>query len=220
MKIGVIGSGNIGGNCARQFAKGGHDVMLSGSSEPSKYEPLAAEIGKSASVGTPAEAADFGEVIVLAVPWDGIEEALAAAGGLGGKIVIDTTNQYGNVSLPAEGETGAQHNAERVPGARYTKSFNTLTSGFQAETAGRNGDERTVQWICGDHQDAKDVVAGLIEDAGYAPVDIGANAEATVLEAPRREGAVYGEAYRPPDAEAVVAAVKAGEPIPPTPSYE
>jgi hypothetical protein len=61
---------------------------------------------------------------------------------------------------------------------------------------------------------------GLIADAGYAPVDLGTNAEATVMEAPRREGAVYGEEYRLPDAEKVVEAVKAGEEIPPTPSYE
>jgi predicted dinucleotide-binding enzyme len=220
MKIGVVGAGDIGGNCATQFAKGGHEVMLSGSSDPSKYEPLAAEIGAAASVGTPAEAAEFGEVVVLAVPWDGIDDAIAAAGGLAGKIVIDTTNQYGKVSPPAEGETGAQHNADRMPGARYTKSFNTLTSGFQAETAGRAGDERTVQWLCGDDAEAKQIVAGLIADAGYAPVDIGGNADAGVMEMPRREGAVYGEAYRPPDADAVAAAVKAREPIPPPPSYE
>jgi predicted dinucleotide-binding enzyme len=107
-----------------------------------------------------------------------------------------------------------------MPGARYTKSFNTLTSSFQAETAGREGDERTVQWICGDDAEAKQIVAGLIADAGYAPFDIGGNADAAVIEAPRREGAVHGEAYRPPDAEAVVAALKAGQPIPPTPSHE
>jgi 8-hydroxy-5-deazaflavin:NADPH oxidoreductase len=220
MKIGVIGSGSIGGNCAKQFAKGGHEVMLSGSSEPARYEPLAAEIGDAASVGTPAEAAGFGEVVVFSVPWDGIDDAVAAAGGLEGKIVIDTTNQYGKVSPPADGETGAQHNSARMPGARYTKSFNTLTSGFQAETAGREGDERTVQWLCGDDAEAKQIVAGLIADAGYAPVDVGGNADAAVMEMPRREGAVYGEAYRPPDAEEVVAAVKAGEPIPLPPSYE
>jgi 8-hydroxy-5-deazaflavin:NADPH oxidoreductase len=220
MKIGVVGAGDIGGNCATRFARGGHEVMLSGSSDPSKYEPLAAEIGDAANVGTPAEAAEFGAVVVLAVPWDGIDDAIAAAGGLEGKIVIDTTNQYGKVSPPDEGETGAQHNATRMPGARYTKSFNTLTSGFQAETAGRKGDERTVQWLCGDDAEAKQIVAGLIADAGYAPVDVGGNADAAVMEMPRRDGAVYGEAYRPPDAEAVVAAVKAGEPIPPTPSYE
>jgi hypothetical protein len=218
MKIGIVGAGRIGGNCATQFAKGGHEVKLSGR-DASKLEPLAAEIGDTASVGTPAEAAEFGEVVVFAVPWDGFDDAVASAGALDGKIVVDTTNQYGSSEMPADGETGASFHAARVPGARYTKSFNTLTSSFQAEVAFRPEAERVVQWVCGDDEEAKKVVMGLISDAGYAPVDVGSNAEAAVMEAPRRDGAVYGEEYRLPDAEKVVEAVKAGEKIPPTPSY-
>jgi predicted dinucleotide-binding enzyme len=219
MRIGIVGAGRIGGNCAMQFAKGGHEVKLSFSRDPSRLEALAAEIGERASVGTPAEAAEFGEVVVLSVPWDMIDEALEQAGSLEGKIVIDTTNQYGSVSLPAEGETAARHNAARVPGALYTKSFNTLTSAFQAKTAFRPEPERVVQWVCGDDAVAKQVVMGLIADAGYAPVDVGRNADAAVMEMPRRPGAVYGEEYRLPDAEEVVEAVSAGKEIPPTPSY-
>jgi predicted dinucleotide-binding enzyme len=218
MRIGIVGAGRIGGNCARQFAKGGHKVKLSGR-DPSKLEPLAAEIGEAASVGTPAEAAEFGEVVVLAVPWDGFDDGVASAGLLDGKIVIDTTNQYGSSEMPAGGETGASFHAARVDGARYTKSFNTLTFTFQAEAAFRPEAERVVQWVCGDDQDAKRMVMGLISDAGYAPVDLGSNADAAVMEAPRRPGAVYGEEYRLPDAEPVVKAVKAGREIPPTPSY-
>src|SRR5215207_5695563 len=100
MRIGIIGAGRIGGNCATQFARGGHEVMLSFSRDPSRLEALAGEIGRGASVGSPAEAAQFGEVVVLSVPWDLIDEALEQAGSLQGKIVIDTTNQYGSVSLP------------------------------------------------------------------------------------------------------------------------
>jgi 8-hydroxy-5-deazaflavin:NADPH oxidoreductase len=133
--------------------------------------------------------------------------------------VIDTTNQYGSVSLPAEGATAAEHNAARMPGARYTKSFNTLTSAFQAEAAFRPEAERVVQWVCGDDVAAKQVVMGLVDDAGYAPVDIGRNEDAAVMEMPRRPGAVYGEEYRLPDAEKVVEAVRAGREIPSTPSY-
>jgi predicted dinucleotide-binding enzyme len=218
MRIGIVGAGRIGGNCAAQLAKGGHEVKLS-SRDPSKLEPLAAEIGNAASVGTPAEATEFGEVIVLSVPWDGIDDALERAGSLEGKIVIDTTNQYGSVSPPAEGETAAQHNAARMPGARYTKSFNTVTAAVQAEAAFRPETERLVQWVCGDDADAKRVVMGLVSDAGYAPVDIGGTADAAVMEMPRRPGAVYGEEYRLRDAEKVVEALRAGERIPPTPSY-
>jgi predicted dinucleotide-binding enzyme len=218
MRIGIVGAGRIGGNCARQFAKGGHEVKLSGR-DPGKLEPLAAEIGDAASVGTPAEAAEFGEVVVFAVPWDGFDEALASAGSLKGKIVIDTTNQYGSSEMPADGETAASFHAARVDDALYTKSFNTLTSAFQAEVADRPAEDRVVQWVCGDDAVAKQLVMGLIADAGYAPVDVGTNADAAVMEAPRRPGAVYGEEYRLPDAEKVVEAVRAGEEIPPTPGY-
>jgi 8-hydroxy-5-deazaflavin:NADPH oxidoreductase len=218
MKIGIVGAGQIGGNCATQFAKGGHEVKLSGR-DPSKLEPLAAEIGDAASIGTPAEAADFGEVVVFAVPWGGFDDAVAGAGDLTGKIVIDTTNQYGSGEMPAEGQTAASFHAAKVDSALYTKSFNTLTSEFQAEVAFRPEGDRVVQWVCGDDAVAKQVVMGLIADAGYAPVDLGTNADAAVMEAPRRDGAVYGEEYRLPDAEKVVEAVKAGDEIPPTPSY-
>jgi 8-hydroxy-5-deazaflavin:NADPH oxidoreductase len=176
MRIGIVGAGRIGGNCARQFAKGGHEVKLSFSRDRKRLEALAAELGDRASVGTPQEAAEFGKVVVLSVRWDSIDEALSQIGSLEGKVVIDTSNQFGRISLPADGETAAQHNAARMPGARYTKSFNTLTSGFQAEVADRPQDQRVVQWICGDDADAKWLVADLIADAGYAPVDLGGTA--------------------------------------------
>jgi 8-hydroxy-5-deazaflavin:NADPH oxidoreductase len=219
MRVGIVGAGRIGGNCARQFAKGGHEVKLSFSRDSSRLEALAAEIGDRASVGTPREATEFGEVVVFSVLWDSIDAALAEMGPLEGKTVIDTSNQFGSVSPPAEEQTAAQHNAARMPGARYTKSFNTLTSGFQAEVADRTGDNRVVQWICGDDSEAKRVVADLITDAGYVPVDLGGTADCAVMEAPRRAGAVYGEEYRLADAAKVLDAIKAGRKIPPTPSY-
>jgi predicted dinucleotide-binding enzyme len=146
-----------------------------------------------------------------------LPQALEQAGSLAGGIVIDTTNQFGAGPMPADGQTAAAFNAARMPGARYTKSFNTLTAAFQAQTAHR--DPRVVQWLCGDDADAKTVVAGLIRDAGYEPVDLGGTDGCAVMEAPRRNGAVYGEEYRLPEARKVVEAVDAGEPIPPTPSY-
>ena len=76
-----------------------------------------------------------------------------------------------------------------------------------------------VQWLCGDDAEAKQVVAGLITDAGFVPVDLGGTSGCAVMEAPRRPGAVYGEEYRAADAPAVVEAIRAGRPIPPTPQY-
>ena len=219
MRLGIIGPGRIGGNVARQAVKAGHGVNLSFARDRERLDALVAELGADAEATTPADAAELADVVVLSVPWDAIDEALEQAGPLEEKIVIDTTNQYGNTAMPPEGMTAAQFNHERMPGALYTKSFNTLTSGFQAEVAERSGDERVVQWVCGNNPDAKETVEQLISEMGYQPVDLGGIAGCAVMEAPRRPGAVYGEEYRLPDALAVVEAVKAGEPIPPTPSY-
>ncbi len=219
MKIGVIGAGRIGGGIARQLGAAGHELRLSFSRDPAALAKLAREVGLGATVGTPAEAVGFGEVVEISVPWSALPGALEQAGSLAGKIVIDTTNQFGDPPLPAAGETAAHFNAARMPGARYTKSFNTLTSGFQAQAAGRQGDDSVVQWLCGDDGDAKRVVAGLIEDAGFVAIDLGGTADCAVMEVPRREGAVYGEEYRAADAEAVVEAVCTDRPIPPTPHY-
>jgi predicted dinucleotide-binding enzyme len=193
MRVGIIGAGRIGGNAARLLAKAGHEVKLSFTRDPANLDLAAREIGERASVGTPAAAVAFGEVVVFSVPWSVVPEALEQAGSLRGKIVVDTTNQFGVGPMPADGQTAAQFNVARMPGARYTKTFNTLTSGFQAAAAGRTGAERVVQWICGDDEGAKQVVAGLVDDAGFQPVDLGGSASCAVMEAPRRAGAVYGE---------------------------
>jgi predicted dinucleotide-binding enzyme len=220
MNIGIIGAGRIGSGLARQLAGAGHQVLLSFRRDQAALDGLAVEIGAPASTGSPADAVAFGEVVVISVPWSALPLALEQAGPLAGKVVIDTTNQFGAPPLPGEGQTAAAFNAARMPGARYTKSFNTLTSGFQAEAAGRSGDERVVQWLCGDDPGAKEVVASLIEDAGFAPADLGGTAGCAVMEAPRRPGAVYGEEYRRPDAMTVIEALRAGRPIPPAPQYQ
>jgi predicted dinucleotide-binding enzyme len=215
MEIAIVGAGRIGGNAARQLARAGHGVTVCFSRDPAALAERAREWG--ARSASPADAVAGAEVVVVSVPWGALDAALAQAGPLAGKIVIDTTNQFGPGPKPAAGQTAAAFNAARMPGARYAKSFNTLTSAFQEATAHRT--PRVVQWLCGDDAAAKDVVAQLIRDAGYAPVDLGGTAGCAVMEAPRRDGAVYGEEYRLPEAEQVVAAVRAGRPIPPTPAY-
>jgi 8-hydroxy-5-deazaflavin:NADPH oxidoreductase len=208
MRIGVIGAGRIGGNAARLFAKAGHEVLVSFSRDPQKLEALAAEIGGRA--GTPREAVGFGEVVMLSVSWTLIDEVLAAAGSLDARIVIDTTNQFGREGWEdLGGRTAAQVNAARMPGARYTKAFNTLTSGFQAQAAGRTGPDRVAMFFCGDDEEAKRIVAGLIEDAGFTAVDVGGVADAAPMEAPRRPGAVYGEELHEQEARAFVANLRA-----------
>ena len=217
MDIAIIGPGRIGGNLARRLADAGHKVTLSFSRDEARLRALADELGGSAA--QPSEAVAGAELVVISVPWSAIPQALDQAGSLAGKVVIDTTNQFGFGPMPAEGQTAASFNSARMPGARYTKSFNTLTSAFQVEVADRPPETRVVQWICGDDADAKQVVSGLIEQAGYVPVDLGGTKDCTVMEAPRRPGAVYGEEWRLPEALEVATAVSEGRPIPDTPQY-
>ncbi|HZX05011.1 NADPH-dependent F420 reductase [Kribbella sp.] len=200
MRVGVIGAGRIGGNIARFLTRAGHEVLLSYAHDQDDLARRAAAIGCRA--GSVAAAAGFGPVVVLSVPWTGIDAVLSEAGQLPGKIVVDTTNQFAR-GEPADlgGRTAAQVNQARMPGARLVKAFNTLTAGFQAEAAGRTGPERVVMFLCGDDPDAKTVVAGLIADSGFAPFDVGGLADAAVMEGPRRAGAVYGEEFHPADAE-------------------
>ena len=199
MKIGIVGAGRIGGNLASLWAKQQHSVMLSYSREPENLEQRASVIGDMASAGSVREAAEFGEVVLFSVPWTRIDEVLEEIGpeALEDKVVIDTTNQFGpdGVEDLPDGKTAAQLNAERMPGARYVKSFNTLTAGFQGSAAGRSGDERAAMFLCGDDDEAKEKVKRLIREIGFAPVDVGGTADSTVMEAPRREGAVYGEEF-------------------------
>lgn len=217
MRIGVVGAGNIGGNIAKRCEIAGHAVVVSFAHDQMKLEALAKEIGATVSLPKDAAACD---VVVISVPWDAVDDALAQTGSLDGRIVIDTTNQFGEEGLvDLGGTTAARVNANRMRGARYTKSFNTLTSRFQAESAGRPVDSRVVQWVCGDDDGAKQTVARLIEEAGYVPVDIGGVDTCSVMEAPRRPGAVYGEEYHRDDAQRVVDALRRGTPIPPTPKY-
>ncbi|MCO5992289.1 NADPH-dependent F420 reductase [Actinoallomurus rhizosphaericola] len=221
MKIGVIGAGRIGGNAARLFAAAGHDVFLSFSRAPVRLREKAAALGPRARSGDVRDAVEFGDVLMLSVPWTSIPGVLEHAGPLQDKIVIDTTNHFGpgGIQTLPGGLTAAQFNARRMPGARLVKAFNTLTAGFQASEAGRPARQRVVLFHCGDDPDAKTVVAGLITDAGFAPADLGGLADAAPMEAPRRAGAVYGEEYRPAEAVQVVEALREGRPLPPPPDY-
>jgi len=209
-----------GRGLAAQLARAGHSVLLSYSRDEARLQDLAARLGPQAAVGSVRDAVAFGEVVVLSVPWRLIDEVLRDAGELAGKVLVDTTNQFGagGVERLPEGLTAARVNAGRMPGARVVKAFNTLTSGFQASQSGRPG-APVVIFLCGDDEPAKEIVGALIRDAGFAPCDLGGLDAAAPMEPPRRPGAVYGEEYRPAEAEEARSALAEGRPIPPTPSY-
>ena len=213
MRVGIIGAGRIGGNAGRLLTRAGHEVLFSFSRDRTKLEALAAEAGEGAVAGTPAEAARFGEVVMLSVPWALVDEALEAAGPLDGKVLIDTTNQFGRgergnfgvLDLP-DGLSAAAYNARRARGARLVKAYNTMTAGFQAEAAGREGPDRVVMFYAGDDEGANDVVSGLIDDSGFDPVYVGSlTGDVVWMEPPRRQGALYGEEFHLQEAHDAVA---------------
>jgi predicted dinucleotide-binding enzyme len=148
----------------------------------------------------------FGEVVVLSVPWALIDEALRQAGSMAGKIVIDTCNQFGRGSeLIPRSMTAVRYNQNRIPGARLTKAYNTLTAGFQHRTSGLTGPERVAMFFCADDPEARQIVEQLIDDSGFVPIYVGGLDDATPMEAPRRPGAVYGEEYHEDSAKEFLA---------------
>ena len=216
-RIGIIGSGHIGGNLARLFTAAGHDVLVSFSTDQAKLTELAASTG--AAAGTPAQAASHGEVVVLSVPWSVIDDALAQAGGpgaLAGRTVIDTTNQIGRVDgrfgvLDLGAQSAAARNAAKAPGAAWVKAFNTLTAGFQASSAGRTGPDRVVMFYATDHDDAAGLAEELITSAGFDPVRTGTLAR---NDAGHQEpkGDLYGEEFHHDDAVAALARLRGTPP--------
>ena len=174
MKIGIIGAGHIGGTAAKLFAKAGHNVAVSNSRGTESLAPMVASLGPTASSATAADAVRFGDVILLAIPWRKMDE-LPPSDLFAGKIVIDAMNPYSAIGRVMDlGErTSSEVVAARLPGARLVKAFNTI--GWKTLQTGPQppGDDRLVIFLAGDDAEAKSVIAKLIEDIGFAPVETG-----------------------------------------------
>jgi predicted dinucleotide-binding enzyme len=150
---------------------------------PDPLQLLAASAGPNARAGSPAEAAQFGEVVVLAPPWPVVGDALQAAGSLADKILIDCTNPLkSDLSGLEIGHTtsAAEEVARRVAGARVVKAFNSIGAANMANPV--FGSQRATMFFCGDDAAAKSTVARLVEEIGFEPVDAGALAIARLLE--------------------------------------
>lgn len=216
-RIGIIGAGRIGGNLAGLFTQSGHDVVVSFTRDEPKLQAFATGIGARAT--STREAAAHGEVVVLAVPWSVVDEALTQAGGpeaLAGRIVVDTTNQFGRVDgrfgvLDLGGRSGAATNAAKAPNTLWAKAFNTLTSGFQASAAGRTGPDRVVMFYATDHDPVAPTVASLIDDAGFDPVRTG-TLDRNDVGHQEPKGDLYGEEFHHDDAVAAVARLRGTPP--------
>jgi predicted dinucleotide-binding enzyme len=182
MKIGIVGSGNIGATAARLFARAGHEVAISNSRGGAGLEALVEELGGGARATDVEGAARFGEVVLVAVPF-GRYETLPA-GAFEGKVVVDANNYYpqrdGNFPVLDNGETtSSELLARHLKGARLVKGFNTIWF----EHLAKQGDaslpleDRRAIFIAGDDAEAKRTVARLVEEIGFAAVDTGALGE-------------------------------------------
>jgi NADPH-dependent F420 reductase len=184
MKIAILGAGNVGGTLGRGWAKKGHDIFF-GVRHPQddKTRQLVQSIGRKAQAGTVPEAAVFGEVVVLATPWQATEAAVKQAGNLSGKVVIDCTNplkpDFSALELGFS-TSGAEQVARWANGARVFKAFNTTGYNIMADPV--IDGTRTVMFVCGDDEAAKRAVLQLARDLGFDAVDAGRLEQARLLE--------------------------------------
>ena len=203
MKIGIIGSGYIGGTLGRHWAKAGHEVMFS-SRNPETLQQMAEAIG--AQVGHVQSAARFGEIILLAVPFGVIPDLVSEIGTLDGKILIDATNPYpqrdGDVAqqvIDDATQTATGYVASQFSGAKTVKAFNSIYFKVLAEQAFQSGGDRIAVQVASDDAVAKQTVMQLIADIGLAPQDIGSLNDSSIFE----PGApLYNQNLKIGDAEA------------------
>jgi predicted dinucleotide-binding enzyme len=181
MKIGIIGAGRIGGTLGEHWVKAGHEVLLS-SRHPENLKDLAARLGPRARVGTPREAAAFGDVILIAVPYGALPQVgRDYAAELRGKVVLDAANPFpqrdGPVAEDARRKGTGVASAEHPPGVRLVRAFNTIPFPILRSEAHRAG-ERVAVPLAADDREALEVAVRLVGDAGFEPVVVGPLARA------------------------------------------
>ena len=184
MNIGIIGIGHVGSVLGRRWAENGHRVVF-GARDPSgeKAASVVARAGAGASAATVAEAASSAELVVIATPFDATEEAIAAAGDLTGKVVIDCTCPLApKLSGLTVGTTdsAAEAVARWAPGARIVKSLNCTGTANMADPRYKEG--ALVMFVCGDDADAKAVATEVVAELGFEVVDAGPLESARWLE--------------------------------------
>jgi predicted dinucleotide-binding enzyme len=182
MKIGIIGSGRIGSTLARHFTSVGHEVALSNARGPGSLRDLESELGDNAHAATIKDAERFGDLVVISIPFKGYADFPCE--DLADKIVIDATNYYPErdghfTEIEGDVQTSSEVLAGQLPGAaRVVKAFNTMMwTSLRDKANTDSGGERVGIPISGDDAQAKQVVAGLIEQIGFEAVDAGSLAE-------------------------------------------
>ena len=186
MRIGILGSGLMGGKLGTIFARAGHDVVFSYARTEKKLARLAREAGNRARAGTPGEAASESDVLLLAVHWARVKDVLRQAGGVSGKVMITCSlpmNRSDTRLVVAHTSSGAERLAKKARGAKVVSAFGTVPSEvlFGVFDA-RRRKARPSLLFCGNSDDSKNVAARLIRDVGFEPVDVGPLKSARFLE--------------------------------------
>ena len=178
MKIGIIGAGNIGANAAKLFVEAGHEVAIANSRGPETLQALVAELGANAQSAALEEAANFGEIIFISIPFGKYKSLPPDI--FQGKIVIDSNNYYpnrdGNYIVLDEGKTtSSELLAAHLESAKIVKGFNTIWFEHLKTQGNKNLplEDRRAIFIAGDDAEAKEIVTKLIEEIGFAAVDVG-----------------------------------------------
>jgi predicted dinucleotide-binding enzyme len=175
MKIGIIGSGNVGSALGSVWVKAGHSVMFS-SRHLDENKKLAASLGPNASAGTPEQAAEFGDVLLFAVPYRALPElGKSLAKYYQGKVVIDACNPYpnrdGEIANWAREKGSGLASAELLPGARIVRAFNAV--GAARMRAVHEDPGKIGMPIASDDPQAVEIASPLIRDIGFVPVLVG-----------------------------------------------
>jgi len=177
MRVGILGSGLMGGKLGTIWARAGHEVVFSYARNQEKLAKLARDAKGNARAGTPREAAQGADELLLAVHWSRVDDVLTQAGDLSGKVVVSCSlpmNADDTDLVIAHTSSGAEALAKRVPKARVVSAFGTVPSEvlFDVFAARRKATKPSLVY-CGDDARSKKVAAQLIRDVGFDPVDAG-----------------------------------------------
>jgi len=177
MRIGILGSGLMGGKLGTLFVRAGHEVVFSYARSEQKLKRLAHDAQGNARAGTPTEAARESNVLLLAVHWSRVDDVLKQAGDLAGKVIVSCSlpmNAANTELVLAHTSSGAEALAKKVPKARVVSAFNTVPSEVLVGVFGaRRKAARPSLVYCGDESRSKGIAADLIRGVGFGPVDAG-----------------------------------------------
>ena len=192
MKIGIIGSGNIGSTLGTLWVKAGHQVLFS-SRHPENLQQLVDSLGPLARAGTVEEALSFGDVVFIGVPYGAYPQlGKDYAKQFAGKIVLDAGNAVlardGEIAKPARENGVALTSAKLLAGARIVRAFNIMSSGKVASFSNRP-EPRIAMPIAGDDPQALKIASRLVRDAGFDPVEVGSLQRSKIFE---QGGPLYG----------------------------